>query len=148
MRFDTARISSEAIPAGVVTVNDAMLAALYWRREPYAVFFPLGIALSWAGVGRWLVFAFANRPEDDLGVYIFHSITQIQGFLLCFAIGFLFTMIPRRTGTPPPATWEMVVALAAPILTVVSAWQQWWMLSQVVWIVVCVLLVSFVAARF
>lgn len=137
-----------AIPPGVVTEGDALRAAPFWRREPYAVFFPLGIALSWAGVGHWLDFALAGRNEDYLAIYIFHGMTQIQGFLLCFAIGFLFTMIPRRTGTQPPSALEMGIGIAAPISTVAAAWAQRWALSQVGWMAACVLLVVFVLRRF
>lgn len=141
-------MSQAAIPAGVTVENDALKAAPLWRREPYVVLFPLGIILSWAGVGRWLDFALAGRHSDYLAIYIFHGMTQIQGFLLCFAIGFLFTMIPRRTGTHPPSVLEMLVAIVAPVSTVVAAWAQQWSLSQVGWIVSCVMLVAFVVRRF
>jgi len=141
-------MTTPAIPPGVVTENHAMQAAPLWRREPYAVFFPLGILLSWAGVGRWLTFAVGGRYEDYLAVYIFHGMTQIQGFLLCFAFGFLFTMIPRRTGTHPPSALEMAIGLAAPVFTVAAAWGQYWALSQVGWMAACVLLVAFVMRRF
>lgn len=141
-------MTAPAIPAGVVTENAALKAAPFWRREPYALFFPLGIALAWAGVGRWLTFALSGRSEDYVAVYIFHSITQVEGFLLCFALGFLFTMIPRRTGTAPPSVLEMAIGLAAPVLTAAAAWQQQWALSQAGWITACVLLVVFVMRRF
>ena len=65
---------------------------------------------------HWLLFALGVSDEYRS---IFHSMAQIQGFLACFAVGFLFTMIPRRTGTPPPAPWQMVIGLAAPIGTTV-----------------------------
>jgi uncharacterized protein involved in response to NO len=136
------------IPAGVVTENRELVAAPLWRREPYVVFFPLGILLSWAGVGRWLWFAMTARYEDYAAVYVFHSMTQVQGFLLSFALGFLFTMIPRRTGTSPPSALEMTIALAAPVFTAVAAWERWWMLSQAGWLAACALLVAFVMRRF
>jgi len=141
-------MTTPAIPAGVIVENAALKAAPFWRREPYAVFFPLGIVLSWAGVGRWLAFALSGRHEEYVSVFIFHSITQVEGFLLCFAMGFLFTMIPRRTGTAPPSAVEMAIGLAAPVLTAAAAWQQQWALSQAGWITACVLLVVFVMRRF
>jgi uncharacterized protein involved in response to NO len=131
-----------------MTVNEAVRDAPFWRREPYAVFFPLGIVLSWAGVGRWLHLALTGRYEDYLAVYIFHGMTQIQGFLLCFAIGFLFTMIPRRSGTAPPNVLEMALGIAAPVFTVAAAWAQSWALSQVGWLVACALLLVFGVRRF
>src|SRR5438270_8227167 len=90
-----------------------------WRREPYRVLFPLGVLLAWAGVLHWLLFALGMTEEYRS---IFHSMAQIQGFIACFAVGFLFTMIPRRTGTAAPAPWQMAVAIGAPIATVVCAW--------------------------
>jgi uncharacterized protein involved in response to NO len=141
-------VTAPAIPPGLVTENLAMKAAPAWRREPYAVFFPLGLLLSWAGVGRWLDVAVAGHSANYLPVYIFHSMVQIQGFLLCFALGFLFTMIPRRTGTAPPSSLEMAIGLGAPLLTAVAAWNQAWALSQAGWLAACFLLVVFVLRRF
>lgn len=136
-----------AAPAAV-SENLAVKNAPAWRREPYALLFPLGLVLSWAGVGRWLDVAVAGNSGSYVSIYIFHSIVQIQGFLLCFAMGFLFTMIPRRTGTAPPNAFEMTVALASPLLTAVAAWNQAWVLSQAGWLASCVLLVTFVLRRF
>jgi len=116
-----------------------------WRREPYRVFFPLGAALSWAGVLHWLLLALGITGEYRS---IFHSMAQIQGFLASFAVGFLFTMIPRRTGTAPPAPWQMVVALAAPIGTTVSAWFEQWALAQVFWLALLAVVIGFALRRF
>ncbi len=135
-------------PAPAPGRNEALETAPFWRREPYAILFPLGLVLSWAGVGRWLAFALTGRAEDYLPIFIFHSMAQVQGFLLCFAFGFLFTMIPRRTGSAPPSAIEMVLAVVAPVWTVAAAWAQGWALSQAGWIVACVVLVSFVLRRF
>jgi len=151
-RLETLDVSTgadaPAIPAGVVTENAAMKSAPFWRREPYAVFFPLGILLSWAGVGRWIEFVLSGRSEDYVAVYIFHSMTQIEGFLLSFALGFLFTMIPRRSGTWPPSVIEMAIGIAAPLATAVAAANGQWALSQAGWMAACVLLVQFVVRRF
>jgi len=116
-----------------------------WRREPYRIFFPLGAALAWAGVLHWLLFALGVSDEYRS---IFHSMAQIQGFLACFAVGFLFTMIPRRTGTPPPAPWQMVIGLAAPIGTTVCAWFERWALAQVFWLALLALVIGFALRRF
>ena len=89
-----------------------------WRREPYRLLFPLGIVLSWTGVLPWLLFAIGVTDEYRS---IFHSMAQVQGFLACFAVGFLFTMIPRRTGTAAPSPWQMAVVIAAPIATTACA---------------------------
>lgn len=116
-----------------------------WRREPYRVFFPLGVLLAWAGVLHWLLFALGVIDEYRA---IFHSMAQIQGFLACFAAGFLFTMIPRRTGTSAPAPWQMLLAMAAPVGTVVCAWFEMFAIAQAFWIVLLLILVTFVLRRF
>jgi len=116
-----------------------------WRREPYRVLFPLGVLLAWAGVLHWFLFAIGVTDEYRS---IFHSMAQVQGFLACFAVGFLFTMIPRRTGTEAPAWWQMAIAIAAPIGTTACAWFERWAVAQVFWLVLLVLVTTFALRRF
>jgi uncharacterized protein involved in response to NO len=124
-----------------------------WRREPYLLLFPLGALLAWAGVLPWFFFALgATRlylPMLEAVGYraAFHPIAQIEGFLTCFVGGFLFTFIPRRTGTGPPAWWQMSVALAAPVAAVVFAWFEWWLAAQAAWLALLAVLVGFAARR-
>jgi uncharacterized protein involved in response to NO len=116
-----------------------------WRRRPYRIFFPLGFLLSWAGVLHWLlhgVGVLANyRP-------VFHSIAQIQGFMMSFAVGFLLTAIPRRTGTAPPAVWQMMACFIALVGSTIAAWFERWALSQMFWFVLVAVLLGFAARRF
>lgn len=112
--------------------------------EPYRVFFVLGIVLAWAGVGHWLLFA--------LGIVgklhpIFHAMTQIQGFLTCFATGFLLTLIPRRTDSAPPGKVQLAIGIIAPIGVTICAWFEKWALSQVFWLVLMGMLIGFVVPR-
>ena len=117
----------------------------HWRREPYRLLFPLGLLLAWAGVLHWLLLATGVFEEYRS---IFHAMTQIQGFMTCFAMGFLFTFIPRRTGLSPPAGWQLVVAVVAPIGVSVCAWLEQWLLTQVFWLVLVGVVVAFVLRRF
>src|SRR5438105_7251800 len=116
-----------------------------WRREPYRLLFPLGVLLAWAGVLHWLLLATGVIQEYRS---IFHAFAQIEGFMTCFAVGFLFTLIPRRTGTSPPAPWQMGVALAAPVAITVGAWFERWALSQIPWLLLMALLIQFAVSRF
>ena len=87
------------------------------RREPFRLFFPLGLLVGLAGVLPWLVFALGySRRWPGL----FHGLTMTQGYLFTTAAGFLLTLVPRRTGTPPPHPWE-IAALAVAAITVPSA---------------------------
>lgn len=116
-----------------------------FRRKPYRILFPLGFVLSWAGVLHWWLYGLG---VSDTNHGVFHSIAQIQGFMLCFALGFLLTAIPGRTGTAPPATWEIVVAVVAPVGTTVTAWFDLFAWSQAFWLMLVVMLLLFVVRRF
>lgn len=115
------------------------------RREPFRLLFPLGIALAWAGVFHWLLLGLG---VIDSYHSIFHSMAQVQGFLTCFVTGFLFTMIPRRTGTAPAARWELALAVVAPIATTLAAWEEHWALAQFCWLALVAAIVSFALRRF
>ncbi len=114
-------------------------------RNPYRILFPLGVALSWAGVAHWGLHAVGlfldYRPR-------FHAMAQTQGFMTCMAIGFLFTMIPRRTDTPPPRPWQLLLATSGPVVVVLAAWNSRWIVAQFVWLLVAVMVVGFIARRF
>src|SRR5262245_15219108 len=103
-----------------------------WRAEPYRLLFPLGALLAWAGVLHWLLLASSAIAEYRS---TFHAITQIQGFMTCFAVGFLFTFIPRRTGGLPASAWQIAVAVVAPVATTAFAWFEWWVPSQACWVI-------------
>jgi len=135
----------EDIPEGLIVETDALTAAPLWRSEPYLLFFPMGVALAFAGVSHWLLHALRVIPDYRP---IFHAMTQVQGFLTCFAVGFLFTMIPRRTGSGPPAVWQIAVGLLGPLVTVVAAWNQQWFIAQAAWLLVALTLVVFAVGRF
>lgn len=85
----------------------ALLSGLPLRTEPFRLFFPLAFILGAAGVAHWLLFT-----TGAIGSYLgrFHAVTQTQAFLLAFAVGFLFTAVPKRTQTKP-ASWFEISAL-------------------------------------
>jgi len=135
-----------ALPlAMTVPLSPSPITVPAWRREPYRILFPLGILLAWAGVLHWLMLATGVIEEYRS---IFHAFAQIEGFMSCFAVGFLFTLIPRRTSTAPPAAWQMAVAMAAPVAIAISAWFERWALSQVPWLVLMAVLIQFAVSRF
>ncbi|MFQ5702105.1 MAG: NnrS family protein [Acidobacteriota bacterium] len=134
-----ARVSSDS-------TSPAHLAATpLWRREPYRLLFPFGALLAWAGVLHWALYALGLIAQYHP---IVHAIVQIEGFMMCFAVGFLFTAIPRRTGTAAPAAWQMGVSLAAPAGATIAAWFERWAISQLFWMLLVATLVVFVIARF
>src|SRR5437016_8978087 len=140
-------------PLRLSPLSPELSSAPPWRRDPYLLLFPLGALLAWAGVLPWLFFSLGAtglyRPMFEAIGYraAFHPVAQVEGFLTCFAVGFLFTFVPRRTGTAPPAWWQMMVALAAPVAAVVFAWFEWWLAAQAAWLALLAVLVGFAARR-
>lgn len=102
------------------------------------------MALAWAGVLHWLFYAVGATGEYRA---VFHSTAQIQGFLTCFAAGFLFTFVPRRTGTAPASGWEMAAAAAGPVLATLAAWWERWALAQASWLAGALVVAAFVWRR-
>ncbi|WP_158305927.1 NnrS family protein [Anaeromyxobacter sp. Fw109-5] len=98
-----------------MSVTARHLEAPPWRREPYRLFFPLGAALGAIGVGDVLRQAMSGAVGES---GLAHSLALIQGFMTAFATGFLFTFVPRRTGTRAPAAWQMALAAGAPVAAV------------------------------
>jgi len=115
-----------------------------WRAEPYRILFPLGGLLAWAGVLHWLLLATGATGEYRS---TFHAITQIQGLMTCFATGFLFTFIPRRTGGEPARAWQIAAAVAMPIATTAFAWFELWVPSQGCWVALILVVMQFAFSR-
>jgi len=101
------------------------------RREPWRVLFPAGVVMAWIGVLPWLLLALGFTEEYRS---IQHAMTQIQAFLACFVAGFLFTFVPRRTGAPAPAYWEIAGALVCAAGLAAAAWSERWAFSQIFWL--------------
>jgi uncharacterized protein involved in response to NO len=113
-------------------------------RDPWRVFFPLGVLLGWTGVLHWLLYGLG---VGDAYRAVFHATAQIQGFLTCIAIGFLYTFIPRRTGTSPPSALEMAAGAAAPVAATLAAWLEGVAVSQAAWLAGVSLVAAFVLRR-
>jgi hypothetical protein len=123
------------------------------RSEPHRLLFPLGALLAWAGVLPWLFFALGIKklyaPVIPILVYrsFLHPLAELEGFLSCLAAGLLFTVIPRRTGTAPPALWQVAVAVVAPIATAICAAVERWELGQFFWLLLVAVVLEFTLRR-
>lgn len=123
-------------------MSPSHLAAPGWRRQPYRFLFPVG-----AGLAVVAVVPFALRGAGGGALGLFHSVAQIEGFLTSFVVGFLFTFLPRRTGTAAPDALEMVAALSLPIAAVGSAWIGETVLAHGLWLGLVVMVLGFAAPR-
>src|SRR5256885_6424428 len=123
------------------------------RVDPAKVLVALGALLATAGVLPWLLFALGLRS-----LYVplfrsvgfrssFHPLAQVEGFLACFAIAFLFAYIPRKTATRPPARWQIFVAVVAPLLIAVFAFLDRWVMGQAVWLLLLAMAAEFSLRR-
>jgi uncharacterized protein involved in response to NO len=68
--------------------------------DPYRVFFPLGVLMGVAGVSIWALYYWAILEWYNGRS---HAFIQTNCFLYAFIVGFLWTAIPRFTGTEAPA---------------------------------------------
>lgn len=90
-------------------------------KDPYRLFFPIGIIFSIVGVLPWL-------GVKHLFPYLIplHKTFMINGFILSFVCGFLMTAIPRFTDTKFAKIKE-VIAIFLFLATIFFAgiWQLW-----------------------
>jgi uncharacterized protein involved in response to NO len=78
---------------------------------------------------------------------IFHSMVQIQGVMTCFAVGFLFTFMPRRTGAERPTSIELMLAAIGPLALTVFAWREQHVAAQLSWLATILVLAQFAVRR-
>lgn len=77
--------------------------------DPYRFLFPLGVAFALWGAGAWPLAAIGVLPYPAP----LHRALMIQGFEMCFVLGFLLTAMPGFTGGQRFRPFEVVVAFAA-----------------------------------
>jgi uncharacterized protein involved in response to NO len=116
-----------------------------WRREPFRIFFPLGVLFAWLGVSHWLLYAIGATATYSC---LFHGVVQLQAFMMAFAIGFLLTALPRRTQTAPAAAGE-IAAIAIALMTVAgAAVAERWVIAEGAYAALFALLLQFAIRRF
>src|SRR3989338_8609219 len=85
-------------------------------REPYRLFFPVGICMGIFGASHWLFYALGLLPNYSGP---FHASVQIQLYMSSFVVGFLTTAVPRFSATFAAEPFE-VTAFLALILAIFS----------------------------
>jgi uncharacterized protein involved in response to NO len=115
------------------------------HREPYRLFFPLGVICGMAGVAIWPLYAFGVTATYSGRA---HALVQTVGFLYSFVAGFLLTAIPRLTVTRPPGLPAQAMLAAAIIVSVVASERQAFALATGAFLVAHLLVVSLAATRY
>ncbi len=116
-----------------------------WRGEPFRIFFLLGVLFAWIGVGHWLMYTTGVSSTYSCKI---HGLIQMQAFMMAFAVGFLLTAVPRRTQTPSVSAIEIFALTAALIVTTAGALSERWLISEIAYAGVFVLLAQFAMRRF
>ena len=89
--------------------------------DPYRIFFPLGVLMGIAGVSIWPLYGFGVTSGYSGQA---HAFVQTHCFLYAFIAGFLWTAIPRFTGTRAPGR-AMQYFLAAILLSELVAFESY-----------------------
>jgi uncharacterized protein involved in response to NO len=116
-----------------------------WRTEPFRVFFPLGVVLGWVGIGHWLLYTIGVTSTYSC---LFHGLVQMQAFMMAFAVGFLLTAVPRRTGGAPPSRLEMTVVATLLLAVATAALRERWAVQQLAYAALFLVLLQFAVRRF
>ena len=90
--------------------------------DPYRIFFPLGVLMGIAGVSIWPLFHWGWTAGYSGRA---HAFVQTNCFLYAFIAGFLWTAIPRFTGTSAPGR-AVQFTLAAILVAELVAFESYW----------------------
>jgi len=113
-------------------------------REPYRLFFPLGVWMGIVGISPWLLYALGLV---DTYSGMFHSSIQMLVYMHCFIIGFLMTFIPRFTGTFYASRAEVFSFLFLFLGMAGSLRAERWQTAQILYLVWLFLLIVFLIRR-
>jgi uncharacterized protein involved in response to NO len=114
-------------------------------KEPYRIFFPLGVAFGLAGVAIWPLYTFGVTASYSGRA---HALVQTDGFLYAFVVGFLLTAVPRFTGTQPPTRSVQYWLAAILLVSVVASELRFWILGTTMFVVAHAMLLVLLARRF
>ena len=89
--------------------------------DAYRIFFPLGVVMGIAGVSIWPLYHWGLTPGYSGRA---HAFVQTDCFLYAFIAGFLWTAIPRFTGTTAPGR-TVQYSLAAILVAQLAAFESY-----------------------
>lgn len=113
-------------------------------REPFRLFFPLGILVGIIGVSHWLLYA-KGMIEHYSG--FFHSTVQMLLYMPCFILGFLLTAMPRFSGSPQASKGEVGYFFFLIIGILIFLRLESWVIAELCYIGILLGLVRFAMRR-
>lgn len=138
------QISQPPVKNPPISVQIAQPYESTFRKNPYRLFFPLGILAGLFGVGQWIPWSFGLSRE---GISLSHSLIQAQAFLAFFAAGFLMTAFPWMSGTASATVAELWLVSVPALVFIALALSGWWVMSQAVFLLFMASLSLFVGRR-
>lgn len=115
------------------------------RREPFRVFFPLGVCFGLLGVSHWLCYAIGLTHAYS-GFY--HATIQVGSYMTCFVFGFLLTALPRFASAPPATNAELLTFLGFFMAQPLCASLGQWIAAELCFIGLLVTMAVFAGRRF
>lgn len=100
--------------------------------DPYRIFFPLGVLLGIAGVSIWPLFYWGWTSGYSGRA---HAFVQTNCFLYAFIAGFLWTAIPRFTGTTAPRRAVQYILASILVAELVVFESYWFTAGQLLFVV-------------
>jgi uncharacterized protein involved in response to NO len=113
--------------------------------DPYRLFFPLGLALGFAGIAIWPLMHF-GLISGYWGLS--HAFLQSEGFLFCFIAGFLLTALPRFTGTKNPSFGAQLLLALCVVAGAVALELHRYQIAHVMFFIAYVTFAVLLAKRF
>ncbi len=114
-------------------------------KDPFRLFFPLGILMGVLGVGHWAFYTI-GWTKSYSGFY--HSTIQMQAYMASFVIGFLLTSLPRFASASYVSLWELIVFVLWILGVWIFAFYQYWILAEFCFVGLLLTLAFFAFRRF
>ena len=114
-------------------------------QEPFRLFFPLGIMCGLIGVSHWLFYQIGWTERYSC---FYHGLVQIQGFQICFIVGFLMTALPKFMDVPGARPFEILISTCLVLACMAGLIVENWFAAEVGFLALIVHTIVFAARRF
>src|SRR4026209_2807665 len=113
--------------------------------DPYRIFFPLGILMGIAGVSIWPLYYWGVLSGYNGRS---HAFVQTDCFLYAFIVGFLWTALPKFTGTSTPSRATQYFVACLLIANVAAFELQYFLAGHLIFVAAHLTVVVVAARRF